>query len=73
MCIFLIFLMLLLYHIVMTSYEPHLFTLQSGKRLSDHIKQYSHHKLQNVKKIVNVFQSFYKHKNTQLGSIFAIG
>ena len=54
--------MLLLYHIVMTSYEPHLFTLQSGKRLSDHIKQYSHHKLQNVKKIVNVFQSFYKHK-----------
>ena len=46
----------------MTSYEPHLFTLQSGKRLSDHIKQYSHHKLQNVKKIVNVFQSFYKHK-----------
>jgi len=45
----------------MTSYEPYLFTLQNGKRLIDRIKQYSH-KLHHVKKIVNVFQPYYKNK-----------
>jgi hypothetical protein len=59
MCIFLI---IIIYHIIMTAYEPYLFTLQNGKRLIDHIKQYSHHKLQHVKKIVNVFQPYYKNK-----------
>jgi hypothetical protein len=46
----------------MSVYEPHLFTLRSGKQLVDSIIEYSQHNLKHVKKIVNVFQPYYKHK-----------
>jgi hypothetical protein len=45
----------------MSTYEPYLFTLDKGKSLVDHIKHYSQHNLHNVKKIINVFQPYYKH------------
>jgi hypothetical protein len=52
----------------MSAYEPYLFTLRSGKILIDNIIEYSKNSLQHVKKIVNVFQPYYKHKKgTGLG------
>ena len=46
----------------MSIYEPYLFTLNNGKVLVDLIRHYSHHNLNHVKKIVNVFQPYYKNK-----------
>jgi hypothetical protein len=41
-------------------YIPYLFDYDEGRRLSNMIKEFSIMKLQNVKKIVNVYQPYYK-------------